>query len=727
MSLTMIMAAGGSLMAGAKIYRTRVAGTQMRLADALLDKNENRGNQTECFDVKGQRLPPVQQIETLKTLYQEHLRPLFHDSRHQQLSDLAPGGTKNELSVREKKTNRNLTLSGIAWILSIGGVLIYPPLNIVALPILIFIIGPVFREIYQSLFNDRKIGVAAIDALSSAAPLVMGYFPTASYSIAQRFISRKLLLKTKDHSRNSLINIFGEQPQSVWILQNDIEVEVTFESLNVEDIIVLYAGQMIPIDGSIVAGIGQVTQSALTGESQPVEKMEGDLVLAGTVLIEGRICVRVEKTGVDTMATQIGKILEHTVDYKSSIQSKGERIVDQATVPTLVASAVALPLLGPSAATAVLYASFGYQMRLIAPISVLNFLRIASQKGILIKDGRSLELLSDVDIAVFDKTGTLTQEVPTVGKIIPAHGYNEDELLRLAAAAEYKQTHPIALAIQQEAHNRELNLPPVTETQVEVGYGLKVHLENRRILVGSQRFLAMEGIVIPATVLTIQEHAHEEGHSLVYIAIDDHLGGVIELCPTVRPEASSIINELRKRKITTYIISGDHETPTRKLTQTLGIDHYFAETLPQDKAQLIEQLQAAGKSVCFIGDGINDSIALKKANVSISMRGASAVATDTADILMMDGTLNQLIPLFDIAADMDRNFSRSTVMGMVPGIICVGGVFFFHFGLVSAILLYNLSLVMSLGNAMLPWIKHQREKSHDPQKISHHSAAQPTG
>ena len=225
---------------------------------------------------------------------------------------------------------------------------------------------------------------------------------------------------------------------------------------------------------------------------------------------------------------------------------------------------------------------------------------------------------------------------------------SENELLTFAAAAEllcplgYKQTHPIALAIRQEASNRELNLPSVHESEVEVGYGLKVRVDFRAngeklIRIGSGRFMEMEGIGLPAGYEKMEEESHAQGHSLVYVAINDQLGGAIELVPTIRPEAKAIITSLRQRNISIVIISGDHEKPTQKLAEELGIDNYFAETLPENKASLIANLQEEGRKVCFVGDGINDGVALKKANVSISLRGASTVATDTAGIILMDG------------------------------------------------------------------------------------------
>ncbi|MEM7533768.1 MAG: heavy metal translocating P-type ATPase [Chloroflexota bacterium] len=635
-----------------------------------------------------------------------------------------------EISTAEQEINRYLTFSSVGLALSSVGAF-FAPLTVLSIPFIITGNVPFWQQTYQSLFKKRQIDAALIDFISVAGSIVTGHLFAAALANAFSNFSRKLLVKTEDHSRQSLINVFGEQPRFVWIQKENphghgetIEVEVSVDTLAIGDTVVVDAGQMIPIDGKIMNGVGTIDQRALTGESQPVEKVMGDDVLASTILLSGRLYIQVEKTGEDTVAAHIGGILNSTDDFKSSILSRGQKIVDQGAIPTLALSLLALPILGVQSALTMLYASFGYHMKIAAPISVLNFLRITSESGILVKDGRCLELLSEIDTVVFDKTGTLTEDVPTVGKIYTASGQTEDTILGYAAAAEQKQTHPIAHAILKEATERGYTFPVASDAEYEMGYGLKVMLTNESgrphvVRVGSGRFMAMCDITVPGTYHQIEARCHAEGYSLIYIAIDEQLGGAIELVPTIRPESYEIINELRRRNITTYIISGDHQTPTAKLAQTLGVDRFFAEVLPQDKANIIEQLQNEGKSVCFVGDGINDSIALKTAHIGISMSGASMVATDTAGIILMDGTLAQFIRLLDIANQLDGNLSRSTMITVVPGIVCAFGVFFLNFGLVTGVMLYNLTLFASVSNALMPLLKHNREKklnaAHSPQ------------
>jgi Cu2+-exporting ATPase len=223
--------------------------------------------------------------------------------------------------------------------------------------------------------------------------------------------------------------------------------------------------------------------------------------------------------------------------------------------------------------------------------------------------------------------------------------------------------------------------------------------------------MEMTGILIPADMRKIIGFCNEQGHSLVLVALDNQLAGTIELCPTVRPEAKTIITRLRQLPNikSMYIISGDHETPTKKLAQELGIDHYFAETLPENKAEIIERLQNEGKFICYIGDGINDSIALKKSQVSVSLRGASTAATDTAQIILMDESLNQLANLFDLAQKFNTNMRGDFLCLLIPTIIGIGGVFFLHFGLIHTMILTSAGLAAGVFNAMLPSLKNRRE------------------
>ncbi|HID99086.1 MAG TPA: heavy metal translocating P-type ATPase, partial [Thiotrichaceae bacterium] len=607
---------------------------------------------------------------------------------------------------------RNLALALVGLGLTTTGALLYWPLTFAALPLLFYLEADyTFRDGYRFIFIEKRVGAVLIDSINFYGSIITGNYFAASVGKTFYYSNRKVLWHTEDHSTKSLINVFGEQPRSIWILVDGVEVEMAFEELKGGDIVVVHAGETVPVDGAIQSGIATIDQRTLTGESQPIEKEEGEQVFASTIVLSGKICVRVEKTGKETVAAQIGHILNDTLDFKKTIQFRGEAVIDKWVWPSLALTGLTLPLMGLTSAVAVSFANFGYHMRISAPISVLNYLRITSRNGILVKDGRSLELLAQVDTIVFDKTGTLTEDVPHVGEIYTCLGVDEQKVLTYAAAAEYKQTHPIAQAILSCAMSRKLDVPPINDATVAVGYGLKVEIEGQEVLVGSARFMEMSSIDIPASISNRESSCHENGYSLVYVAISGQLAGAIELMPTIRPEAKEIISSLRQRKLEIFIISGDHETPTRKLAQELGIVHYFAQVLPEDKADLIARLQRSGKTVCFVGDGINDSIALKSANVSVSLRGASTIAIDTASIILMDGTLKQLEQLFVLADELESTLRTGYLGTIIPGVICVGGVWFVHLGILGAMMLYYSGLLFGVSNASYPLLKHKIEST----------------
>jgi len=645
------------------------------------------------------------------------------NARSQQLEEISSVADENKIS-EEQKLNLNLAISCASLTLATAGALLYSPLSLLSVPGICWITGVAYQNAYQSFKEGRGIGINAFDVIFFAGTIMTrSYFAGA---LAATFFTSgtKLLQKTEDQSRQSLINVFGNQRSLVWLLKDGAEVEIPVEALSLGDIIVAHAGETIAVDGRITSGTATIDQHILTGEAQPAEKKVGDEVFASTILLSGRILIEVEKAGTETVAAQIGHVLNQTADFKSEIQSWGEAIANVSARATMGLGVLVWPFFGGATMVTIFNSCFGIHMRVLGPISMLTYLNLASEQGILVKDGRSLQLLSKIDTVVFDKTGTLTKDIPHVAKIHTCPGIEEEKLLTVAAAAEYKQTHPIAKAILAAADERELTLPSsghalpaIGEAKYEIGYGLKVSIpthaldaNHELIRVGSARFMAMEGILIPPGIKQLAEVCILNGHSLVYVAIDDQLAGAIELHATIRPEAKQVVSELRKRKMDLVIISGDHFEPTKKLAQELGIDNYFAETLPENKADLITKLQEEGKSVCFVGDGINDSIALKKANVSISLRGASSAATDTAQIVLMSQDLNKLIQAFDVAQNFERNMKLNLAMTIVPGIITIYGAFFLGFGVVHSVISNNVGMIIGASNASWPFFRKPRKK-----------------
>jgi len=616
---------------------------------------------------------------------------------------------KHKLVTSEKEIDRKLTVAVASTVLAAAGSLFYPPLALFSIPGLVYIGADIFKSAYHSITKEQKINVDVPIFIIMVACVGDGYLFIGNFQSLLAMISRKILLKVKVDSQNDVIDLFRQQPKKTHVWCDGVEIEVLVETLKQGDIVVVNAGETIPADGYVCFGTALVDQHLLTGEAQPAEKGPDEKVFALTLVLFGRIGVQVENTGLHTTAAQIGQILNQTTNLKTEMQLWAEKMGDKAIVPMMLLSAACLPILGDSASLAILNSHPKYKTTITTYIGVLNFLSIASQQGILIKDGRVFEMLNKVDTVVFDKTGTLTENKMCLTQIYACEGYEENDILTLAAIAEKRQTHPIAMAILHEAGVRQLNLPESDETEYKVGYGLVVKKNSEMIRVGSFRFIEAEGLIVPAEIMEIQTRCHHHGHSLVLVAVNETVIGGIELNAVVRWEAAEIIKGLRQRNINSvYIISGDHEIPTKRLSASLGTDRYFAEILPNGKADIIKQLQREGRTLCFVGDGINDSIALKLADVSISLSGASSVATDTAQIVLMDESLKRLCILFDLAKEYDVNMKRTFRAVLVPHAIGLGSALFFDVGLVYSVIFNQIGLMLGAGNAMLPRIQHDR-------------------
>ena len=623
--------------------------------------------------------------------------------------EIAPPGTLtgSKKSDLERKVDRNLVIAA-GTLGAAAAATVYAPVALLALPGIAILATPIYQGAYRSL-KRGEVKIEAVDSVGITLLVATGHFFACSLGALAYFCGKKLLLATEDHSTRKYVGALIDQPQSAWVLLNGVEAEVPVGQVQRGDVIVVRAGEAIPLDGRIRRGYPAIDERMLTGESQPVEKGPGDRCFASTLVLAGYALVEVEKSGADSVAAQIAQALHKTIDFKETMVSRGQTIADQSALPLLVLSGVSIPFVGLIGGATILCAGFGYSVRLVSPILVLNYLGIAYQDGILIKDGRSIERLSEIDTVVFDKTGTLTLDQPRVAAVHTVDGVAEDELLGFAAAAEYRQNHPVARGILREAQDRRLDVPGIEEdAQYQVGYGVRVTtLQGQVVHAGSSRFLATAGIAIPPEARGLEDSL-QDGCSVLYVAVDHRLYGTVDLRPAIRAEAKAVIDELKAQGIAVAIISGDRQRPTRLLAEQLGIGSYYAEVLPEDKANLIAKLQAEGKRVCFVGDGINDAIALKKADVSISLRGASTIATDTAQIVLLNGSLHRLPSLFGFGKRFQRHMDVNVATSLVPSAVTILGVFFFGFGIPAAVIVTQTGLAVAFCSSMYPLLSHRK-------------------
>lgn len=583
-----------------------------------------------------------------------------------------------------RAADRNVALATGTLAVTVLGTTVAPALLPMALVALSLRISHLLERGLTEAAEQRKFGIAALDALTITSMFALGNLRTvAAFSTLVAWLAR-VIARTRDQSRQDLVDFYGTVGDTAFIERDGVEVQVPLDAVQPGDRVVVRAGEVLPVDGTIVEGAAAVDERALTGEEHPVEKVAGDPVCAGTLVSRGRVVVRVERAGRDTVAAKVVEALLNTADYRASAELTGLRIAEASVLPMVAGAGITLALLGPTSALALTLCSLGYQMRLTGPLAVNTFLGLAARHHVLVKDGRALERVEHVDTVVFDKTGTLTEPVPTVVAVHRFGDETEDSLLALAASAEHRQSHPIAAALCAEARRRGIEAVEGEEPGCEVGFGVRAVVLGRRVHVGSARFMGSIGLGLPGEAEGLIAAAIEQGRSLVWIAVDERVAGAFEVGATVRREAPEVIRALEARGLDVIILSGDSRAATRALAEELGVARYHAEVLPNDKARHIEALEADGRTVCFVGDGINDAVALKSADVSVSVRGATSLATDAAQIVLASDGLLPLVDLLSIGDALSTTMRKNLASATIPGAINIASIYLLHTGLVVA-------------------------------------------
>lgn len=440
-----------------------------------------------------------------QTAVQERRALLSGDQRSQQMQEFRPAHG-NELAEAEHEINQNILVSSSGTAIALTGLLTHSALGVFSIPFTLYTCFPLVKVVYKGIVEERRLRGPVIDLVAVGASLSAHYYLLTAASCVLMCAAEKVVYRTQDRSRRDMVSVFEQQQPLVWMLRHGVEVEAPLADLQAGDIVVVDAGGVIPVDGVITVGAATIDQHMLTGEAQPVEKSVGDAALAATLLLTGRIHLRVEKTGNATITAQIGAVMNEIEDYRERQEMRCDETADRLVWPTLTAGILTLARLGRMSAVTVVGANFTETLRIAYPLGALSYLNRAAQQGILIKDGRALEMLSKVDTVIFDKTGTLTLEQPHVAALHPCVGVSESELLTYAAAAEFRQTHPIARAILAAAQQRQLTLPPVAEAAYAVGFGIQVRVQkssitnyqslisNRRLMLDSSSAWAVRGI-----------------------------------------------------------------------------------------------------------------------------------------------------------------------------------------------------------------------------------------
>lgn len=522
-----------------------------------------------------------------------------------------------------------------------------------------------------------KIEVPVLDATAIGVSIIRNDTSTAGSIMFLLGIGEILEEWTHKKSVSDLAKSMSLNIDSVWVKKDEIEEKILYNNVNVDDIVIARMGEVIPFDGVVVDGEAMVNQASMTGESTPVRKTEESYVYAGTVIEEGHICFQVKKTGGTGKFDQIVTMIEESEKLKSSIEGKAEHLADK-LVPVSLGGTVLTYLLTKNAtkAISILMVDYSCALKLAMPVSVLAAIRQAGNHNITVKGGKFLEKVAVADTIVFDKTGTLTKAQPEVVDVVQFSDKSKDELLRIAACLEEHFPHSIANAVVNKAIERNLVHEELhSEVEYIVAHGIATTISNKRAVIGSYHFVMEdEHCTIPSGKEELFEQLPSE-YSHLYLAIENKLAAVILIEDPLREEATSTIRHLKKAGIKKVVMmTGDSERTASAIAKKVGVDEYYSEVLPENKAEYVEKEISEGHTVIMIGDGINDSPALSKADVGIAMNQGASVAREIADITIDGQDLEQIVTLIKISKKLMKKIHKNyrTIVGFNSGLIILG-------------------------------------------------------
>jgi len=510
---------------------------------------------------------------------------------------------------------------------------------------------PTLGRAARTIARERRVNGDVLEASTLGWLALRGEFLSGALLAWLRSVGDYVVARSVTTTKRSLREVAVPSDRMVTRVRGDERTQVPVAALRPGDVVVVEGGEAIPVDGTIAAGEALVNQQTMTGEALPVDRAPGDRVFAVTTVEQGRIEVRADRTGLETAVGRIVERVEAAADEKSDLQVFAERLAEREIVRTVGLAALAAGVSRSlDAGMAVLVADYGTVARVAIPTTMMAALRRAARAGILIKGPRALHSLARVNTVVFDKTGTLTTGAPRVARVVVyARRRSEAEIIALAAAAERPFQHPIARAIGELARARGVAVPDAAVVAGLVGFGVEIRVGDDDVLVGSGRFMASRHVDLrPAAADEVQ--AHEAGASPLFVAVDGRLAAMLVLQDQLRDDAHEAVQALRARNMRNVILlTGDHPVPSRRIAETLGLRHHYAEMLPEDKADLIRRLKLEDRVVAMVGDGVNDGLALSEADVGIAVPGGTDVATEAADVVLLQGGLNQVIRALDFA------------------------------------------------------------------------------
>ena len=535
------------------------------------------------------------------------------------------------------------------------------------------------KYIYQGIHTllQRKIEVPVLDATAIGVSMFRGDISTAGSVMFLLGIGEILEEWTHKKSVDDLARSMSLNISRVWLCNDGQEMLVPTTEIQAGDLVRVHMGNMIPFDGIVAEGEAMVNQASLTGESEPVRKYAESTVYAGTVVEEGELTIRVKETNGSSKFDKIVTMIEESEKLKSGLESKAEHLADRLVPYTLLGTGITYLLTrNMTKAISVLMVDFSCALKLAMPISVLSAIREASNYHVTVKGGRYLEAMAEADTIVFDKTGTLTKAQPTVKQVVAFNGMSENELLRIAACLEEHFPHSMAKAVVQAAIDRHL-VHEELHSKVEyiVAHGISSKINDKKVVIGSYHFVFEdEKCAVPDGMMEAFDELPSECSHL-FMAIDHELAAVICIEDPLREEAAAVVRKLKEAGISKVVMmTGDSDRTAKAIAARVGVDEYYSEVLPEDKASFVEEEKKAGRKVIMIGDGINDSPALSAADIGIAISDGAEIAREIADITVGADSLNELVTLKLISDGLMKRIHKNYrfIVGFNTGLIVLG-------------------------------------------------------
>ena len=523
----------------------------------------------------------------------------------------------------------------------------------------------------------RKLEVEVLDALSIGVSIVRGDFATAASVMFLLRLSELLEEWTRKKSVGDLARSLSLNVDRVWLRTGGTEVLTPIGQVRPGDEVCVRTGNVVPLDGRVVSGEASVNQASLTGESVPVLKSAGAVLYAGTVVEEGECVLRVEQQSGSGRYDQIVTMIEASEKLKSTTESRALSLADRLVPYSLLGTAVTYLLTrNATRAISILMVDYSCALKLSMPLAVLSAMRECGAHHITVKGGRFLEAAARADTIVFDKTGTLTRATPTVAKIVPFGKWTERDVLQVAACLEEHYPHSMANAVVKAAREQGITHDEMhSEVEYVVAHGISSRINGCKTVIGSQHFVFEdEGCAVPEGGQAAFDALPAE-LSHLYLAVGGELAGVICVADPLREEAAQTLSQLRELGVSKLVMmTGDNERTAAAIAKQVGVDQYFAEVLPEDKARFVKEEKAAGRTVVMIGDGINDSPALSEADVGVAISGGAAIAREIADVTIAADDLRELVLLRRIAMALQRRtgWNYRFVIGFNSALIALG-------------------------------------------------------